>query len=99
MKSGVNNPEELEGVVLQDEDLMKKLMHTKSWKTQNVLKIQDDFMNGDTKENFPYKNDNLKEMSIEPTEKSPLVLGVALLRPTPSKKLMESGSVKPLTKY
>lgn len=46
MKSGVNNPEEGEAAVVQDEDLMNKLMNIDSWKVHNILKLRDGFMQG-----------------------------------------------------
>lgn len=46
MKSRVNNPEEVQGVVLQDDQLMEKLKNTDSWKARNVLKLRVYFMNG-----------------------------------------------------
>lgn len=53
-KSGMNDPKDLEEAILQDEDLMRKLMHTQSWKVWNVLKLRDDLMNdGRSKEKSP----------------------------------------------
>lgn len=49
MKSGVNNPDDGETTVLQDEELMKQLMHTESWKARNVLKLRDNVMHGGAK--------------------------------------------------
>lgn len=53
MKCGVNNPEEGDAAVIQDKDLMKKLMNTDSWKARNVLKLRSDLMSGKSKDFGP----------------------------------------------
>lgn len=45
MISGVDyNPKDRDALVIHDEDLMKKLMNTESWKAKNVVKLRDDLM-------------------------------------------------------